>query len=382
MHVLYINDELATSDGSNYHANGILGNLQNILGAENVRSYPQAVDGSQMHTSHKSLNLQKKHKNLMQLIRMVRKTYISFTRSRRLCRTLEQSGWTPTHILARTIMFDTTALRVARHFKAKLICEVNTPMYYEHCIINQLPFQKVVEAWEKKLLSSSDYIYAVSNVCRDMLCRHYELDSSRFVVIPNGYEEALYSDAVSADAQPCTDFTVTFIGSLKPWHGIHLLCQTAELLQNTPGIRFMVAGDGSEREQVEQYCFTHSNMTYLGKLPLTEMSNLLLASDLGIMPYENMNNFYFSPLKMFDMIGAGLPFIGTNQGQIHDICTVALDDSFLIDDCSPSALAEQITTIANSPELYAKMKAIVAAARTDMTWKARTEKLINSMKNL
>ena len=387
MHILYINDELSTADGSNYHANGILRNLKHILGKDNVRSFPQAVDGSQMHTNHTNLNLQKKHKNIMQLIRIFRKTILSYTRSRRLCHELEQSGWIPTHILARTIMFDTTALMVARHFNAKLICEVNTPMYYEHCIMNHLPFQKVVEHWEKKLLIHSDSIYVVSNVCRDMLCEHYGVEPSRFIVVPNGYMKNLYplQDSnreeircqIRSRENLSDKFVVTFIGSLKPWHGIGLLCQVAQLLASDSRIHFLVAGDGSERGQVEAYCSTHNNMTYKGKLPLSEMSEYLTASDLGIMPYAKMNNFYFSPLKMFDMIGAGLPFIGTDQGQIHDICAELLNENFLIQDCNPVAVSQQIIKLVESPSIHEQMKEKVCTVQQSMTWENRTSALLD-----
>jgi len=387
MRILYINDELTTSDGSNYHANGILSNLQNILGPDNVRCYPQPRDGSSVGTSHRNLKLQKKHKNLLQLIRIFRKTILSHVRSRQLCRDLEQSGWTPTHILARTIMFDNTALLTARHFGAKLICEANAPMYHEHCVINHLPFQKAVEHWEKNLLQKSDSVYVVSDGCRDMLCEHYGLEASRFLVIPNGYMPSLYSyedsrrEEIRAQIRKqevfSDKFVVTFIGSLKPWHGINQLCKIAHMLTDHPRIHFLVIGDGSEREHVETYCSTHNNMTYKGKLNLSEMSKYLVSADLGIMPYEKMDAFYFSPLKMFDMIGATLPFIGTDQGQINEICTRFLNTDFLIKDCTPEAICKQILSIAENPAIHAQMKSSLRDAAPKMTWNQRTQSLIS-----
>ena len=46
MKLLYINDELATADGSNSHAVGMLRAFESILGKENVESVPKAEDGS------------------------------------------------------------------------------------------------------------------------------------------------------------------------------------------------------------------------------------------------------------------------------------------------------------------------------------------------
>ena len=38
--ILYLNDELMTADGSNYHAVGMLDGLRQIAGEENVLSFP------------------------------------------------------------------------------------------------------------------------------------------------------------------------------------------------------------------------------------------------------------------------------------------------------------------------------------------------------
>lgn len=389
MNILYINDELATNDGSNYHALGILNNLKQTLGAASVRAFPAPIDGSSVQSNHNSFKLRERYKFLMQLIRIVRKTVLSYTRSIKLYRQLAQEQWAPDYVLARSVIFDTTAILTAKLFKAKLIYEVNTPMYYEHCVMNNLPFSKAIEHWEQKILFKADYIYTVSNVCRDMLCEHYRCTRDKFIVIPNGYMEELYQAASTSKeqirttvraAENLTDkFVVTFIGSLKKWHGIDLLCQIADALENNSQIHFVVAGDGQEFGQIEQYCKTHHNMTYKGKLDLQEMSRYLFASDLGIMPYQKADNFYFSPLKMYDMIGAGLPFIGTAQGQIQEICTEFLNQDFLITDSCAASVCRQIECLASNPEKYQAMQSTLKTARKSMTWAARVDALLKQL---
>lgn len=388
MRILYINDELTSPDGSSYHAMGILQNLKHILGKENVRCYPNPTDTFKVHANRDSHR--ERNKNLLQLIRVIRKPLLSFVKSFRICRELQKNDWTPTHVLGRTVMFDITALLVARRLQAKLIWEANTPMYYEHCILNHLPFQKLVEYWEKKTLQHSDCIYVVSNKCRDMLCEHYSLSPEKFLVIPNGYDRALYPSSSSEYGsirheirrkEGLSDkFLVTFIGSMKPWHGIEQLCQTAELLQHHSKIHFIVAGNGNDQTHIEKYCSTHNNMTYKGKLSLEEMAKYLIASDLGIMPHEKIQPFYGSPLKMFDMIGAGLPFIGTSQGQVAEVCSQFLTSDFLIEDNTPSTISQRITDIVENQALYAQMRASVENSCTEMTWMKRTETLIDGIK--
>lgn len=388
MKILYINDELVTHDGSNYHALGIYHNLIKLLGAENVRSYPVATDGSGAPAVHSSLAFREKHKFVLQLLRVVRKSILSRIRAGKLIRTLEADNFVPTHVLARSVLFDTTAIWVAKHFSAKLVCEVNTPMYYEHCVINRLPLQSAVERWERRILEQSHGIYAVSTICRDMLCERYKLSSEKFCVIPNGYMEELFDreDNVRKEVRGQEHledkFIVAFIGSLKSWHGIDRLCEIAEALEKHTHIHFLVAGDGAEHERIASYCAAHTNMTYKGKLALQGMAECLIASDLGIMPYHTMDNFYFSPLKMYDMIGAELPFLGTGQGQIAKICNEHLSSDFLLQNSTISESAKQILQLSTRPETLCSMKIRLKELKPHVTWHARTVQVLVYLRSL
>lgn len=390
MRILYINDELVSGDGSSCHAAGILVNLEKIAGRDRVRSYPGYAGGAEAGPGRRALIWRKRHKNLLQVVRFFRKRIRSFVRCSRICRELKKENWIPTHIIARAALFDVTAVSAARRFGAKLIYEMNAPMYYEHCVVNGLPLRRLVERWEGKILRCSDCIYTVSDVCRDMLCRHYGTEAEKYIVVPNGYMDELYDFSLEYREQTRLSvrerekysglFLVIFIGSLKPWHGISLLCETAALLSGDPKIHFLVAGDGEEYARVEEYCSTHKNMTYKGKLPPEEMVHWLWASDLGIMPYRPEENFYFSPLKMYDMIGAGLPFIGTDQGQIHEICTKLLGGDFLMKDCTAASIAGRIRELSEKREQLAGMKRKLWEAREAMGWYRRTLDLVEAVK--
>ena len=390
MNVLYINDELATSDGSNYHALGILGSLVSILGSDHVKSFPAPVDGSGKQVNQNAFQWHNRHKNILQFIRIIRKFMLSYIRASRLRRQLKASSWKPTHILARAVIFDITAVILARRYKAKLIYEFNTPMYYEHGVVNRLPFVKAIEKWEHFTLSKADAVYAVSLKCRDMLCSHYHIDTEKFVVIPNGFMEDAFHpsdrkqirETLRLTEQWQDKFIVIFIGSLKSWHGIDFLCEAAKKLQDNPLVHFVVIGDGEKHPEIVDYCHKSSNMTYKGKLKLRDMIDYLYASDLGIMPYPPNDNFYFSPLKMFDFIGAELPFIGTSQGQIRELCLSSLTEHFLIDDFSVEEIVKKIQSISENPAVYDSMKNSVARIRPLVTWEARTSELIARVRKL
>lgn len=380
MKLLYINDELATGDGSNSHAVGMLTAFKEILGAENVESYPQPENGSEKAVSYGKNKLKAKLKGVLAFVRCFRKKYISVKRSKAIISNLKDKGFTPTHVLARSTDFDVTAIYVAKEFKAKLIYEVNTPMFYERGVIKKEPMIGALKKWERRIIEASDYVYVVSNICRDMLCDHYGCSKDKFIVVPNGYMAELYTEseeekkkireAVRKSEGLADKFVVTFVGSLKVWHGIKTFCETVELMQGDKDVCFLVLGDGEMHDMIADYAKNHDNMIFKGKVRLKVMKKYLYASDLGIMPYAKQDNFYYSPLKMYDMVGAGLPFIGTAVGQIEEFCKENGIEDALVENVSAEVLSEKIRGLIVSDKK-------LSIRNGEMhTWKCRANQLI------
>lgn len=350
--LLYINDELATGDGSNSHALGMLRSFEKILGKENIRAFPQAEDGSVKPMHLNAGRFRKIFRSPLQIIRYFRKRYLSIKKSEFIIAILKNQGFVPSHVIARSTAFDTTAVYLAEQFNARLIYEINTPMYYECGVTQREPLIKPIEKWERQIMESSDFIYTVSSVCRDMLCEHYNLNHEKFLVIPNGYMRELYVETEEERKKIRNEmrrqehlegkYIIIFIGSLKIWHGIESLCETAKLLNNEKKIHFIVLGDGDGHDLISDYAKLHDNMLFKGKVSFETMKRYLYASDLGIMPYAPQNDFYFSPLKMFDMIGAGIPFIGTDVGQIKELCSEWKLEEMLIKNNEPSIIADAV----------------------------------------
>lgn len=390
MKVLYINDELATGDGSNYHAIGMLCSFRRILGKGNVQSFPQAEDGSKKPVNLRVGSLKVKLKEPLQVVRYFRKKMLSVKRSKAIIADLQRKGFIPTHVIARSTVFDNTAIYVAKAFKAKLVYEINTPEYYERGIIKKEPLIGAIEKWEKKIIDASDYIYIVSVICRDMLCERHGCDKKKFLVIPNGYIEELYMETEEEkqciretirEREGISDkFVVTFVGSLKVWHGIKTFCEIADFMDKDDNTRFLVLGDGDMHDMIAEYTSTHKNMIFKGKVNLEVMKQYLYASDLGIMPYEKRDNFYYSPLKMFDMIGAGLPFIGTRVGQIEEFSEAYLTKDFLCDNSSTNGYIKLLNKLKDDKKAVDAMTTNVARIKNDISWEMRARELFAAIK--
>ena len=389
MRLLYLNNELAVADGCNAHALGMLNALKRKIGEDNIFTYPKPQDCSGKQNNKNISKYKNKLSSLLQVARFYRKSIKSIVLANKLCKIMKKKHFIPTHILVRSSVFETTALIIAKKTGAKLICEMNTPFYYEWCITRKLPLRKKVEQWEKNMLFKADYVYAVSTTLKQMYIKHYEIDEKKILVVPNGFDKNLYldwtnsykniRDKIRKKENIQDKFVVTFIGSLKVWHGIERLCKVAEKLQAYNDIHFLVLGDGEMKFLIENYISSHNNMTFVGKLDYQKMKEYIYASDLGIMPYISNEDFYFSPLKMYDMIGGYLPFIGTSIGQITEVCHQSLTSDFLVEN-TEKAFVDGIIKIHSSDVLYKKMQNIIIKQHNSFTWDERASRLLEALK--
>jgi len=56
-----------------------------------------------------------------------------------------------------------------------------------------------------------------------------------------------------------------------------------------------------------------------GTVDYEAVARLLAGLDVACAPYPRMANFYFSPLKLYEYMAAGLPIVASNTGQITEV---------------------------------------------------------------
>src|SRR5256885_4445443 len=114
-------------------------------------------------------------------------------------------------------------------------------------------------------------------------------------------------------------FTVGFVGSMKPWHGLDVLVEAfARLHERAPDARLLLVGDGPARAAV---CADLSARGLAGVVHCTEavapheVPGLLTSVDAAVAPYPRATGFYFSPLKVYEYMAAGRAGGGGRAGQ-------------------------------------------------------------------
>lgn len=188
---------------------------------------------------------------------------------------------------------------------------------------------------------------------------------SRVHYINNGVDiEQFYHDC---NAYPRNDtdlnrqdiFKVVYMGSISFANHVQTLIDAAALLQNDSRYQFFIYGDGSQREQLEQYVRDNhiKNVHFKEKrIPLCEVAWVVSQATVNMMTYEKGFGYMgVSSGKMFLYLAAGKPIVCNIDIAYDDVIT---DNNLGVahDMFSPEEFATAIRQCAEQPrEQYQAM---------------------------
>lgn len=172
---------------------------------------------------------------------------------------------------------------------------------------------------------------------------------ARIHTVPNGVSVRRITPQDEADS-----VVVTFVGTLKPWHGVADLLEAAA--QATVDWSLRIIGDGPEREALaDRATALGLTVDFRGAVAPQDMSSHLAGSAIGVAPYPDLggqDQQYFSPLKVLEYMAAGLPVVASDVGQIPQLLSGV---GILVEPSNPTALARQIDALAADPEARADL---------------------------
>lgn len=258
------------------------------------------------------------------------------------------AGWDL--IYERYSLWSYAGLALARRRGLPFVLEVNSPLVVEQSRYRTLDHASRARRVERYLFTGATRIVAVSSEVAEYVCAHGG-DPSRVVVATNGVDLGLYAGA--SVATPGEErFTIGFLGSLKPWHGVDLLVDTLEqLVARDARYHLRVIGDGPERARVEAALDARrlaGHATLVGQVDRHAVPAELAQVDCAVAPYPRLDDFYFSPLKVFEYMAAGRPIVASRIGQIESVLEDG-ETALLVEPGNPAALADAIHALRMDP---------------------------------
>ena len=116
---------------------------------------------------------------------------------------------------------------------------------------------------------------------------------------------------------------------------------------------------------------------FTGAVAPHQVPGLLASMDVAVAPYPKLANFYFSPLKVYEYMAAGLPVVASRIGQLTQV--LRHEETGLL--CPPgdaAALAAALERLRCDPALRKRLGAAArATALKKHTWDAVARRILS-----
>ena len=249
-----------------------------------------------------------------------------------------------------------TALLLARLKRVPFLFEVRDlwPAFAVQVGVLRNPFLIwLSEGLERFLYRNADQLMVNS----PGFTEHVKSRGARQVtLIPNGADPLMFDPAADGQNfrqahQLGDQFIALYAGAHGMSNDLGVILEAAHALRATPGICFVLLGDGKEKPALQQRAreLNLTNLRFLPSIPKTAMPQALAAADACIAilkPIPLYATVY--PNKVFDYMAAGRPLIMAIDGVARQVVEQAKAGIFCPPG-NPARLAEAVRELAADP---------------------------------
>jgi glycosyltransferase involved in cell wall biosynthesis len=289
----------------------------------------------------------------------------------------------PDIVIERYYNFGGEGVAAGRAVGATTVLEVNAPVIdfpgSTKALLDKALIAEPMRRWRESLCARADLIVTPSAA---ILPRG--TPRAKIVELEWGADTTRFHPAATGPlpfARPPGTMAV-FAGAFRSWHGVIHLVRAIELLEQRgrTDLTAVLIGDGPERPAVEAAAKDVHGIECVGAIAHDAMPAALAAADIGCAPFDLSAHgplslgFYWSPLKIFEYMAAGLPVVAPSVDRIPALVGHERE-GLLYDGKEAGALAAALERLSDS----ALRRRLGAAAREravrDYSWSAHCRAL-------
>jgi glycosyltransferase involved in cell wall biosynthesis len=290
----------------------------------------------------------------------------------------------PDVIMERYHNFGGEAIVAAHSIGAIAVLEVNAPVI-DHpgsrkAWLDRALLVRPMHRWRQRLCALADVI-----VTTKVAILPAGIPADRVAVLEWGADTDRFRPDLAGPApfaRPPVTTLALFAGAFRSWHGaIHLVRAIKALhTRGRTDIGAVLIGDGPELPRVRDEASGVPGILTTGALPHDAMPAALTAVEVGVAPFDLDAHaplslgFYWSPLKIFEYMAAGLPVVAPAVDRIPALVANGRE-GVLYDPQTPEGLPAALEQMSD-PRLRATFGAAARErAVRDYSWSAHCRAL-------
>ena len=228
--------------------------------------------------------------------------------------------------------------------------------------LNNKILVKIALWFEKTIYTNASHIIALSPGMQEGVIAR-DIPKEKVSMIPNmskieefwsrAKNEVIYEKLGVSK----TSFKVIYFGAMGVANDMDYILDAAKLLDDKENIEFLFLGDGATKPLLENRCKVENikNIFFLGKFPMTELSEILNICDVSLVTFMNLPILATnSPNKLFDSLSAGKAIIVNSAGWTKDMVE-KYKCGLYVNPEHPVELADNILKLKNNPNLSEEM---------------------------
>jgi glycosyltransferase involved in cell wall biosynthesis len=230
---------------------------------------------------------------------------------------------------------------------------------------------------EKVSIAFVDHVIVVNHMVEETVLKRRSVRPEKCTVILNYPDTRIFRRSTPRVARGTGGgLTICYPGTLSRHQGVDIAVEAMALLgEKTPGLKFLIIGDGPERENLKRLIAERGlqdRVSLTGLIPLEKVAEVMATIDLGVVPKrkEGFGDIAFST-KIMEFMAMGVPVLASRTRIDEFYFGDRLVEFF--ESGNAADMAQKILGLIHAPERIAQLRARTAEFIAKNNWTAKQD---------